>query len=256
MDVNRMAKDMQKKKWAVILGIAVLAGLIGVVLMGLQKSREPALVYVNESQIDREEFLYFAGKIKMEVRDELLAKSQKEADEFQWSQQIDRKTGYEWLVERTIEAAVPKKIMQTEAKKLGLTEQDSYDAIMRKREEENKERRKQKEKGGVLYGVVEYSESEYYDYFNSNLENKYQDKLISDGVLEASEEEMKAVYKEQKSYFGDEPYETVKNSVKRVVLEEKYQEYLKRLTGQAEVKRADEEAAISAVQELLGETSQ
>lgn len=256
MDVNDVIKGIQKKKWIFILGAVVLTGIIAVVLIGLFKNREPVLVYVNESQIDREEFLYFAGKIKMEVRDHLLGKSQKEADKFQWSQQIDGKTGYEWLVERTIEAAVPIKIMQAEAKRLGLTEQDSYDAIMKKREEENKERRKKKEKGGVLYGVVEYSKSEYYDYFNSNLEIKYQEKLISDGVLKASEEEMKEVYEEQKSYFGNEPYETVKNSVKRVVLEEKYQEYLKRLTGQAEVKMADEEAAISAIKELLGETSQ
>lgn len=248
-------KPKMDAKKAVIGGMAAAAAIALVLSMvWLTGDASPAvLVKINGEPVVREEFLYYAQKIEREVRDGLCKEAGKEAEQFRWSDEINGKTGYDWLAQRTVEAMTPWKIIQIETEKLGLAEGTDYESIMKRKEAENKERRKTKEKGGVLYGVVEYSESEYYDYFNSNLQTRYQERLIKDGVLTVTEAEMKAVYEEQISYFNGESYETVKNSVRIAALEEKYQEYLAELAGNSKVQIVDEEAFMDAVKEALGE---
>lgn len=228
-------------------------------MWNLYSSGEQTLFLVGGEPVTEEEFGFYLQKVTPVVRETLQRESQresqKEMQEFKWSNKVNGKIGYEYLAEEAKKYAVSFKVIQREAKALHLVSNTDYSWLMRQREQENKERKAKKEQGETVYGVVEYSKEEYYNYFNSNLELRYQEKLINDAVLTVTEEESRTCYEANLSYFDNQTYDTVRDSAKKLALEEKYKKYLENLKGKSKITNVKEEAVINTVKKAFEKTS-
>lgn len=78
-----------------------------------------------------------------------------------------------------IARAVRMKALQQWAQELGLTEPFSYEKLMKELSEENRRRKEEKEQGGIIYGVVEYSPLQYYNITMGEYERLLKDFLLA-----------------------------------------------------------------------------
>lgn len=257
MQKKQKKSVISKRKMTVVFAAAAVC-ITAAVFTAASKQSVPAekiAAYVDEEPVYYEELKYFINRNKLIVREALISQSGKESSDFQWGDEIEGETGYERLVSESLKKAVPVKLVLRESKKLGLAGAEDYPELMKSWKDENAGRKEKKQNDQVLYGVIQYSKEEYYDYVNSNLELRYKEKLISGGTVNVSDEEIRAAYDKDSGYFNNESFETVRDSAKLLALERKYEEYLSALEEKADINITDKDAVTEAVKEVLGETS-
>jgi hypothetical protein len=101
--------------------------------------------------------------------------------------------------------AVRAKIQQIEATRLGLLDDPSYAAFLKRLERENARRARVKAANGVIYGPVHYQPETYYDHELSNLILRLRERLLRDGVISYSDEDVSALFKEKSEELRPPP---------------------------------------------------
>lgn len=90
------------------------------------------------------------------------------------------------------------KMTQILARKYGLTQDISYSSFVTRWEAENARRQETVDKGGNVPGMVQYSETDYFDIEFSSLEEKLFDTLVKKNKLPVTEAEKKTYYEENR----------------------------------------------------------
>ena len=136
-----------KKK---IAFLAISSGLVFLAL-GCQGTKEE--LTLKETVLAYETEVHEVGQEEYEFYKELYRSENKE--------EIDEKALEEWISHKYAEFYL--------GKYLGVRENDTYEGLREEWERENASRQEKKNNGEVVYGVVTYDFSEYYEYVSSNL---------------------------------------------------------------------------------------
>lgn len=228
-----------RKKWG-IAAAAGAAGLLGIVFLALAcRSDRNVVCYIDGEPIYKEEIAIAASSVELAAEQKFADASGQSVGNVDWSKTAGGKSGYEYLGEAVEQELIRIKEIQIEAKKNGICDEVTYPEMEKKREAENRQRAAVKSEQGVVYGVVSFDEEEYYRYSIDNLDLQNKRYLTQEGVLTASEKEIKEKYEKDPSAFDNQEYETVCMFVKNTVLSEKYEKYMDRLEQNAEVKGKD-----------------
>lgn len=153
----------------------------------LKKDR--IVMKVNNEPVTEEEFSLFMDKEKSAVRTYFKLEYDVEDQENYWTKVYHGESPLENLKKRAYEQCIEAKEIQLLAKKQGLISDISFDALVKSRDEYNKN---QKE-GKIISGLGAYSLKDYYDYYMSNLRLELEEKL-EETVLIVSEEDIREYY--------------------------------------------------------------
>lgn len=104
--------------------------------------------------------------------------------------------------------AVRFKTEQVLALEKGIVADISYDYFLESLQSENERRRKVTAEGGILYGLLQYTEKTYYDYLQSNLRIQLKSSL-ADAELKLDESTLAEEYEKMKDPVFHEGYEIV-----------------------------------------------
>lgn len=233
-------KQKEKKyRYAVFAAgtVAALLILTAALLLGTQQERG-VVCQIDGIPVYEPEVAIAADQVEFAAKQQFAELAGKEMGSVDLSEEVDGKTGYEFLGEAVKDELVRMKTIQIDAKRHGLCEEITYPEIEKAREEENSQRADTKASDGVVYGVVSFGEEEYYRYLLDNLDLQNKRYLRQEGVLTATEEEAKEEYKKDPSVFDNQEYDSVSMFVKNAVISRKYEEYMDQLENSAEVENA------------------
>ncbi|MDC7288759.1 hypothetical protein NXH76_13200 [Blautia schinkii] len=219
-----------------------MAGCLAAACSGCSSEKDKPAVYVDDIPIYKQE-LYFAVQDKrLTVRNHIMTENNLQSDEFSWEKEYKNgQTPLDELTDVVLKQCTYAKLLHEESRKHGLLDSIDYPSINKKRQEENEERAKRKENNQVIYGMITYDEKEYYDYMNSNLELRLTELLSKDGTWEHSEDELEKIYQDKETYFLQEPFENVENSVKNLADSRAFEEYMNKQLEQAKIKKEGDE---------------
>ncbi|KJU72893.1 hypothetical protein [Clostridium baratii] len=254
---------IKKRKQMIICMFIVLIITIFFVILFQYFSREKdVLFYINNEPVFKEEIINSSEGISLSTRNELMRKYNIKSEEFSWDKLIEGdKRAIDFLKEKVMYKSTYEKILQINAKENDLIEKIDYKSIKKDFDKENKRRSGDKSNNKVVYGNINFTFDEYYQYINSNLAIQLRKKLIDDGLLKIRDEELKLVYENNKDMFKSEnketgkleilPFEKVKSSVIDVGLNEKFNQYMEQKVKDASIKIKDEKKVINLLEEEL-----
>ncbi|MDO4272279.1 MAG: hypothetical protein Q4D16_01300 [Eubacteriales bacterium] len=216
----------------------LIAGCLTASISGCFSEKEKPVVYVDEIPVYKQELDFAVQDNRLTVRNHIITDNHLKSDEFSWEQEYKNgQTPLDELTDVVLKQCSYAKLLQEESRKQGLLDNIDYPSIDKKRQEENKEREKRRDNNEVIYGIITYGEKEYYDYMNSNLELRLTELLSKEGAWEHSEDELEKLYQDNKTYFLEEPYEDVENSVKNLADTQAFEEYMNKQLDQANIKK-------------------
>lgn len=108
---------------------------------------------------------------------------------------LKQKEAQEELKQASLEECIRRQTILQLAKREGLIEQINYQELLKKMEQENKERKQKKEKGGIIYGIEQYNPQIYFTYLFNN--------LIPELITTLKEKELKIEEEELLQYYRD-----------------------------------------------------
>lgn len=117
-----------------------------------------------------------------------------------WTNSLGKEVPIEYAKQKTMGNIAAIMVQLQLAKENGLLTDTSYEAFIGSLKEENKRRKESIETGKVIYGPIQYSENEYFNYLLSNLIIKLKEKLQETEFL-LPEEKLKQMYKKDKGNF-------------------------------------------------------
>lgn len=254
----RIKKRKQKIIW-MFIGAIIIFFVIFIPYFSRQKN---VLFYVNNEPVFKEEILNSSEGISLATRNELMRKYNIKSEEFSWDKSIEgNKRAIDFLKEKAMYKSIYEKILQINAKENDLIEKIDYKSIKKDFDKENKRRSEDESNNKIVYGNINFTFDEYYQYLNSNLAIQLRKKLIDDGLLKIGDEELKLVYENNKDMFKSEnketgkleilPFEKVKSSVMDVGLNEKFNQYMEQKVKDASIKIKDEKKVINLLEKEL-----
>lgn len=190
-----------KKKICIIITIIILAILVCV---GIFAYRNPFSLTINESKIDKEEFLDAAAQKKYEVISYFSGKMGGNIDSGFWKSEIDGEIPYEKLALEAVEQLKYVHAVYGLAKEKGYIDDDSYQGLLERWEAENQSRQEKIAKGEAVYGLSEYTLELYREYEMDTLQKLYCEDLENEG-MEITDADREQYYEEHKeSYQRDD----------------------------------------------------
>lgn len=123
-----------------------------------------------------------------------------------WEKKIDGAAPIDRVKQLTNEEAVYQKGIQILAKECGLIDEIGYDAFLKQYEEENQLRKEKKESGGVVYGPLELTVSQYYSYRQSQLEQALTE-YVEQEIITVTDQDMEAYYPVVKEQEGKKNFQ-------------------------------------------------
>lgn len=190
-----------KKKICIIITIIILAILVCV---GIFAYRNQFSLTINESKIDKEEFLDAAAQKKYEVISYFSGKTGGNIDSGFWKSEIDGEIPYEKLALEAVEQLKYVHAVYGLAKEKGYIDDDSYQGLLERWEAENQSRQEKIAKGEAVYGLSEYTLELYREYEMDTLQKLYCEDLENEG-MEITDADREQYYEEHKeSYQRDD----------------------------------------------------
>ncbi|UXP33874.1 hypothetical protein N6H18_07940 [Reichenbachiella agarivorans] len=110
-----------------------------------------------------------------------------------WETQYGEKTPQSYILEKTLSQLVDIKLKQQLATQMGLIVEFTFDSLQGWWVQDNKDRKLKKSQGGVVYGPVERTFADFYDYFYDRLFIKLQEE-VNQNLLSASTSQLEAYY--------------------------------------------------------------
>ena len=236
-----------KKKICIIITILIL--VIFVFLVFFMSGNQFSMT-INDSKIDKEEFLAAASQRRYEVTSYFSGKSGGNVDSDFWEREIEGEVPYQKLAEAAIEELKYFHAVYSLAAEKGYIENDDYSSFLERWESENKIRKEKIEKGEAVYGLSEYTLDLYKEYEMDTLQKRYCEDLENEGMNITDDDRMQ-YYEEHKAYYNQEddrildyiqiPYE------EENISEDQVQELKESLTSV--YKQMDQDHSISALAE-------
>lgn len=184
-------KQTSKRYGLWIAGLLILAVLIVLVL---PKSSGQSLGSVNGKKIHPEELRMYAESERALVAAEYSQQYQLPGlGKSFWSTDFEGHTPSETLLDRTMEKLVYYKVLaqQCAAEKIPVPE--DYEQLVKEMEKENDRRKQAASRGEVVYGIPEYTVSQYHEYIMTTARTKLMEKLLQN-QLAPTEEQLRQAY--------------------------------------------------------------
>lgn len=141
-----------------------------------------------------------------------------------------------YLKETALEECIRRMVILQLAKREGLIDRIDYSSLIEAMEQENRDRKKIREEGGVVYGILEYDRQTYFTYLFSNLKRELMEKLEN--------KELKTDDDELYDFYRNHPeYHLVRPDMSTVILWQ--------ADENAELTKEEQREALSLVQEQL-----
>lgn len=158
---------MKKKIPKIIIGCLVLILILSTMVFG--EDNEKVIAYINEEPICLDEFMFYFDNNKVKIYNEINSNGEYDDVEDFWSEKIDGQTALEKAKQLTLDEVSKIKLIQILAKENNLIDEIDYKSFEKALKDENKRRKKAKENNEVIYGPIEYTEKQYYQYLIENL---------------------------------------------------------------------------------------
>lgn len=235
----------------VVVGIFIV--IVGSVVWRFDlKKTSDVVFYVNGVPVYQEELKFQVEDLRLSVRNELINNYQIVPEEFSWNYKYDNeRTALEYLMEKAIQNCAYFKLIQQEGKVRSLVEKIDYPSIKSQKEEENRDRTEKKETNQVFYGVLQFTEKEFYDYFNRNLKIQVINAMEKEGTFQFTKEELQELYNQEKEYFDNESFEVVENSVKTLKLQQEFEVYIQQMLADADIDIKNREVIYEIVEKTI-----
>lgn len=232
---------MKYRRRNIVILLACLLLFVIVWIVAISPMNKNELLYIGEMGTSKEELVFSIDDVKGTVKNKLQSEYKSNAEEFEWDNMFGEKTGHEYLKEETLLHLKYIKVKQQESIKAKIIERFSYSYFLDMLETENTQRKQAISNGQTVFGPEQYSEKQYYKYFNNNIEIQLKKYLIEQAKISISDKEIEKYYLENKDYFLNKDLAEVKESVTLFGQDIKYQEYIDELAGSIEIKCNDEE---------------
>ena len=157
---------------------------------------------VNGQPVTRDEFRFYMEKERSGVSSYFYQTYGVSADEEFWTKTYGGERPADVLREKAREACIYDKTLQALALKYGVTKDISFSGFQRQLEKVNREREESSKRGETLYGVVRFTEMQYYMNVTSTLKTELQDKLENVEV-KVQDSEVKALYDERFDVYNN-----------------------------------------------------
>mgnify|MGYP005750636979 FL=1 len=194
--------------------ISVLTAVL--VLAGCAKGNDPAaekpdsedaVLYVGDEPVSEAEYRMLAEKYSNQIYMQYTTEQVNSADF--WQTETDGTAPWELLDELVQEELQYNYTLKDLAVELSVEEDYTYQELMEDREQENADREETLgSEEGVVYGLTDFDEQTYYEYWYSNLETQVTNALV-EKETSVTEEECRAYYDDNPDTFSYEDGVTV-----------------------------------------------
>lgn len=186
-----------KKRICIISTMIILAVFAAVVFF---VGRDRFSLTIDGNEISREEFLEAAARKKYEVVNYFKEKGSSDVDSGFWEREINGEVPYEKLAEAAILDLKYFHAVYDLAKEKGYIEDGSYEAFLKRFEEENRLRKEKIEKGEVVYGLSEYTLELYREYEMDSIQKSYCGDIDNEG-MEVTDADRQQYYSEYEDSY-------------------------------------------------------
>ena len=232
-------KQTVRSPRVVWISVAVVVLVIGAVLLAAWIGTRPTYVFsVNGVKIEREELIYAMGENRLTVAHEVEQRYAADSGDADfWDRRFDGETPNEMLRRTAAEAIIADKVQFLAAKEHGIDVLLSYSSLKAALDEENDKRASGG--GEVHYGPQELSFHIFYVNRLMNAQTELKDALRPT-VLSVSDQQIKAYFSEHSEDYVSETgepqtLEEVKDLIRIVLEDERYDQYVQGLVDQASV---------------------
>ncbi|MDX3453358.1 hypothetical protein PV396_15620 [Streptomyces sp. ME02-8801-2C] len=153
-----------------------------------------------------------------------------------WTTEHDGQTPAAYLRERALADVTRTTVELTLAHRQGLLADSGYDAFLRNWQTENARRLKAVTAHQVIYGPVQYTESNYFTYVLSNLAAALQNKLTETRAITTSDDALRTYFTAHPGDFPHQSFTTAHDSVHQSYVLDRYRALIERLAGSAQVR--------------------
>ncbi|MER6290885.1 hypothetical protein [Streptomyces sviceus] len=153
-----------------------------------------------------------------------------------WTTPHDGRTPAAYLRERALADVTRTTVELTLARRQGLVADSGYDAFLHNWQTENARRRKAVAAHQVIYGPVQYTESNYFTYVLSNLAADLRDRLTKTRVITTPDSALRSYFTAHRGDFPHQSFAAAREEVRQAYVLHRYQAMIGRLTTSAHVR--------------------
>lgn len=213
---------------AVAGGVIIMCSLVAMLI--LSGDRMPELV-IGGTPVDREEYLEAVSDARFEVKGYFRETYDADTGGDFWTETFGEETPYKKTADVALRELCRRYAVYQTAEEKGYIGTYSYKDMEERVRKENEERKNKQEAGEVIYGLSEYSLSQFLDYEMSSLQEMYCND-DSNEDMEVTEEELKEYYDNGGAIVGEDgvtiPLDEVKNAVKYEIQKQRYEEMIEK----------------------------
>ncbi|WP_327667394.1 hypothetical protein OHN37_33345 [Streptomyces sp. NBC_00485] len=152
-----------------------------------------------------------------------------------WTTPHDGQTPAAYLRERALADVTRITVEMTLAHRQGLVADSGYDAFLHNWQTENARRRKAVAAHQVIYGPVQYTESNYFTYVLSNLAADLRDRLTDTRAITTPDSALRSYFTAHRGDFRHQSFAAAREEVRQAYVLDRYQAVIGRLTASAHV---------------------
>lgn len=249
MQKQKKGRLKKRTKYALAAGgAAVILLAAAAVWWNLSSRDEGILFYVDGEPVYEEEVKFVIDKERLTVRNHIMTDNDVESGDFSWDAEYGGKKALDYLKETVLEDCKENKVIQIVARETGVADKIDYPSLKAMNEEDTKVRQERTDSGQVIYGNTSYKAADYYDYVLSNLEQQSYYRLVEDGTLDITDEEVQQIYEENKEALEGAGLD--EETARTMGLQQKYADYIRQRADDAVIGDIDEEALAEVLESV------
>lgn len=249
MQKQKKGRLKKRTKYALAAGgAAVIILAAAAVWWNLSSRDEGILFYVDGEPVYEEEVKFVIDKERLTVRNHIMTDNDVESGDFSWDAEYGGKKALDYLKETVLEDCKENKVIQIVARETGVADKIDYPSLKAMNEEDTKVRQERTDSGQVIYGNTSYKAADYYDYVLSNLEQQSYYRLVEDGTLDITDEEVQQIYEENKEALEGAGLD--EETARTMGLQQKYADYIRQRADDAVIGDIDEEALAEVLESV------
>lgn len=199
---------------------------------------------INGLPVQLREFMLMANKNRSEVFSYFKQTYGAEDSKTFWTEEYEGKSPSDLAKQYALDELKKIKTEQALAIQYGIIENADYDKFFAKWKEENERRKAAKGNNEMIFGPIEYRESDYFNYVHSNMETELKKKL-SETEFNFLWSDYLSYYENHKNLFETEdgkniPIEDVKDVIKSNLTDQYYDQFIAKETENATVEMIEE----------------
>lgn len=249
MQKQKKGRLKKRTKYALAAGgAAVILLATAAVWWNLSSRDEGILFYVDGEPVYEEEVKFVIDKERLTVRNHIMTDNDVESGDFSWDAEYGGKKALDYLKETVLEDCKENKVIQIVARETGVADKIDYPSLEAMNEEDTKVRQERTDSGQVIYGNTSYKAADYYDYVLSNLEQQSYYRLVEDGTLDITDEEVQQIYEENKEALEGAGLD--EETARTMGLQQKYADYIRQRADDAVIGDIDEDALAEVLESV------